>query len=66
MLFHDNLSKHNIVVDDSGALTRVLDRECVSVLPLWTACYYPSFPECPTRDKEPDRTRYSVELTASP
>ncbi|ELR04706.1 hypothetical protein GMDG_01564 [Pseudogymnoascus destructans 20631-21] len=31
MLFHDDLSQHNILVDDGGALTGVLDWECVSI-----------------------------------
>ncbi|KAK3938776.1 hypothetical protein QBC46DRAFT_264765, partial [Diplogelasinospora grovesii] len=57
MLFHDDLSKHNILVDDSGAFG-VVDWECVSALPLWKACYYPSFLEAPTRTREPDENRY--------
>jgi hypothetical protein len=58
ILFHDDLSKHNILVDDSGTLTGVVDWECVSALPLWKACYYPSFLEGPTRDTKPDGTGY--------
>ena len=57
VLFHDDLSKHNILVDDSGALAGLVDWECVSALPLWKACYYPSFMEGPTRDKKPNGTR---------
>ncbi|KAK1767543.1 phosphotransferase enzyme family-domain-containing protein [Phialemonium atrogriseum] len=58
MFFHDDLSRHNILVDDSGALTGVVDWECVSALPRWKACYYPSFLEGPPRDTKPDPTRY--------
>ena len=58
MLFHDDLSMHNILVADSGALAGVVDWECVSALPLWKACYYPSFLQGPTRDEKPDPTRH--------
>jgi hypothetical protein len=40
-LFHDDLSMHNVLVDEHGALTAVLDWECVSMLPLWRACQIP-------------------------
>jgi len=66
MLFHDDLSKHNILVDDSGALAGVVDWECVSALPLWKACYYPSFLEGPRRDNNPDRARYQREGDGQP
>ncbi|KAK3066693.1 hypothetical protein LTR53_016853 [Teratosphaeriaceae sp. CCFEE 6253] len=52
MLFHDDMNNHNILVDDSGALTGVIDWECVSALPLWRACDYPAFLE--SRDEEAD------------
>ncbi|EFX03863.1 hypothetical protein CMQ_791 [Grosmannia clavigera kw1407] len=34
MLFHDDLSQHNILISEDGALTAVVDWECVSTLPL--------------------------------
>ncbi|KAJ5476806.1 hypothetical protein N7475_002535 [Penicillium sp. IBT 31633x] len=43
IIFHDDLSKHNILVNDNGELSGILDSECVSALPLWKACDYPSF-----------------------
>lgn len=58
MLFHDNLTEHKILVDDSGVLTGVVDWECVSFLPLWKACDYPAFLGGPPRDEEPNRTSY--------
>ena len=58
ILFHDDLSRHNILVDDQGSLTGVLDWECVSALPLWMACSYPSFLEEKPRHTEPDAARY--------
>ncbi|KGO69662.1 Aminoglycoside phosphotransferase [Penicillium italicum] len=53
MIFHNDLSRHNILVDDSGELTGVLDWECVSAVPLWKACSYPSFLEGRPRHSEP-------------
>ncbi len=58
MIFHDDLSRHNILVDDSGALTGVVDWECVSALPLWKACYYPAFLQGYPRSTEPDQGKY--------
>lgn len=33
ILFHDDLSMQNILVDDNGKITGVIDWECVSALP---------------------------------
>lgn len=66
MLFHDDLSQHNILVDDGGALTGVLDWECVSALPRWKACYYPSFLEGRPREKKPELARYKREESGEP
>lgn len=61
VLFHNDLSRHNILVDDRGALTGVLDWECVSAVPLWMACSYPAFLEGRPRHSEPDTGRYHRE-----
>lgn len=53
MIFHDDLSRHNILIEDKK-LSGVLDWECVSALPLWRACDYPSFLHNRPRDKKPD------------
>ncbi|KAK1775986.1 kinase-like domain-containing protein [Copromyces sp. CBS 386.78] len=58
MLLHDDLSQHNILVDQDGRLTGVVDWECVSALPLWKACGYPSFLQGPPREEAPDRATY--------
>lgn len=58
MLFHDDLNQHNILVDDRGVLTGVVDWECLSALPLWRACDYPSFLEGTPRNKEPHQKEY--------
>ena len=66
ILFHDDLSRHNILVDEDGQLTGVVDWECVSALPLWKACSYPSFLEGRSRASEPDRTRYRHDANGEP
>ncbi|KFY07810.1 hypothetical protein V492_06808 [Pseudogymnoascus sp. VKM F-4246] len=43
VLFHNDLSNHNVLVDHDGTLTGMLDWECVSAVPLWKACDFPSF-----------------------
>ncbi|KAJ5809567.1 uncharacterized protein N7503_001785 [Penicillium pulvis] len=66
MIFHDDLSRHNILVSDSGDVTGILDWECVSALPLWRACDYPAFLEGTPRRLEPDITRYCAEGNGEP
>ncbi|KAJ3542610.1 hypothetical protein NM208_g4004 [Fusarium decemcellulare] len=58
MLFHTDLTKSNILVDSAGELTGVVDWECVSALPLWKACSYPSFLQGRPRHDKPDASRY--------
>jgi hypothetical protein len=41
IIFHDDLSKQNALVHDSGDITAVVDWECVSALPLWRAYQMP-------------------------
>ncbi|CAG8429183.1 unnamed protein product [Penicillium salamii] len=60
VLSHDDLSRHNILVDESGNLTAVIDWECVSALPLWKSCYYPQFLQRLPRRLEPDCSQYGV------
>lgn len=61
MLFHDDLSLHNILVDRDGNLTGVVDWECVSALPLWASCYFPTFLNDQPRNSMPDRANDDVE-----
>lgn len=58
MIFHHDLSRHNILVDNSGELTGVLDWECVSA---WKAYSYPSFLEEQPRRSEPVPESYEPE-----
>ncbi|KAI1451774.1 kinase-like protein [Annulohypoxylon moriforme] len=43
MLWHDDISLDNILVDKNGTLCGVIGWECVSCLPLYTACQFPAF-----------------------
>ncbi|KAJ5918288.1 Aminoglycoside phosphotransferase [Penicillium verhagenii] len=54
MIFHADLNTSNILVNDEGELTGVLDWELVSAVPLWKACYFPFFLNGTPRDDKPD------------
>jgi aminoglycoside phosphotransferase (APT) family kinase protein len=60
VIYHDDLSQSNIMVDSSGALTGIIDWECVSTVPLWKACEVPDFlnDELNTREVCPDPSLY--------
>ena len=60
VLWHDDLSLNNILVDaDDAKVTAVLDWECVSCQPLWAATEMPKFLLGPTREEEPVRDGYA-------
>lgn len=61
ILFHDNLSMHNILVGADGRITGVIDWECASVLPLWRACELPQFLQGKDRTEEPKRDQYGAD-----
>ncbi|QKX62831.1 uncharacterized protein TRUGW13939_09996 [Talaromyces rugulosus] len=58
IVFHDDLSQHNILVNEEGELTGVLDWECISALPLWKACYFPAFLHGQPRETQPNIEMY--------
>lgn len=58
MLLHDDLSMQNILVDEEGGLTAVVDWEGTSALPLWRACQQPRFLEGRDRTESPARNSY--------
>ncbi|KAF4341172.1 altered inheritance of mitochondria 9 mitochondrial [Fusarium beomiforme] len=58
VLYHDDLHGNNILVNETGTITGIVDWECVSVVPLWKACSMPQFLFEQPRWNEPDRTRY--------
>ncbi|KAI0542572.1 phosphotransferase enzyme family-domain-containing protein [Xylaria digitata] len=43
MLSHDSLSLDNILVNDEGIFTGVVDWQCISCLPVHEACQFPAF-----------------------
>ena len=43
MLYYDDLSWHNVLVDSAGCLSGIVDRECVSTMPLRKTCQLPHF-----------------------
>jgi hypothetical protein len=61
ILFHDYLSRHNILVDENGMLSAVVDWECVSVLPVSIACKYPPFLQGKPLHFEPIKSQYENE-----
>lgn len=66
MLLHDDLSRNNVLTNDDGELSGILGWECVSALPLWKACDFLSFLEGPSRDLEPEPSRYHPEDDGEP
>ncbi|KAI0846652.1 kinase-like domain-containing protein [Daldinia vernicosa] len=43
MLWHDDISLDNILVDENGILVGIIGWSCVSCLPLYEACQLPAF-----------------------
>lgn len=60
-LYHHDLHLNNILVNEQGEITAVLDWECVSALPLWMQTKVPKFLDWPARDDEPRRDAYADE-----
>ncbi|KAK4184238.1 phosphotransferase enzyme family-domain-containing protein [Podospora australis] len=59
ILWHDDLSLKNILVDDGGRITGVIGWECVSALPRWMAFQVPAFLRGAPRRMKPDRDCYT-------
>ncbi|KAK6452980.1 hypothetical protein FP744_10009231 [Trichoderma asperellum] len=60
VIWHDDFSLSNILVDDEGKIEAIIDWECVSAMPQWSATQMPRFLE-PTRENEPKRQDYADE-----
>lgn len=60
-IWHDDLNLNNILVDDGGNITAVLDWEYVSALPIWMAAKMPRFLIGGGSQEEPKREDYSDE-----
>jgi aminoglycoside phosphotransferase (APT) family kinase protein len=61
VIWHEDLSLSNILIDDLGNITGIIDWECASAMPLWMATKVPKFLEGPFRDEEPKRQAYADE-----
>ncbi|TAQ89038.1 hypothetical protein B7494_g2632 [Chlorociboria aeruginascens] len=59
VLFHNDLSMQNILVDGDGEITGIIDWECVSTLLLWRASEAPVFLKGRDRNQEPKRDEYA-------
>ncbi|KAK4119407.1 kinase-like protein [Parathielavia appendiculata] len=59
VVWHDDLSLRNIMVDGNGAITGVIGWECASALPRWVASQVPEFLRGAVRETKPDRDRYT-------
>ncbi|OIW23394.1 hypothetical protein CONLIGDRAFT_693111 [Coniochaeta ligniaria NRRL 30616] len=57
-LYHHDLHLNNILVNEQGEITAVLDWECVSAMPLWMSTKLPRFLEGPVREEEPQKDKY--------
>jgi Phosphotransferase enzyme family len=63
MNFHDDLNRHNILIDDQGSISAVVDWECISALPLSIACQYPSLLQGkPIKSQYEDKNREVPDL----
>lgn len=58
VLHHDDLHLNNIFIDEEGAVTAVVDWECVSAVPHWVTTMMPKFLFTQSREDEPQRETY--------
>jgi hypothetical protein len=61
VLYHHDLNLNNILVNDDGEITAILDWECVSAMPCWLLSCVPKFLDGETREDEPQRDGYADE-----
>lgn len=66
-LYHHDLGLANILIDEEGKLTAIIDWECVSAMPMWMTTRVPKFLRGKMREEEPKRDTYADETPpASP
>ncbi|KAK5626765.1 hypothetical protein RRF57_002480 [Xylaria bambusicola] len=61
VLWHDDLNLRNILVDEKGGITAIVDWECVSTVPIWMTTSMPKFLQGDNRTEEPIRDTYRDE-----
>ena len=59
-LHHDDISRHNLILDSKGKLQALVDWEFVSVVPLWKGSQIPSFLNGPERTERPNPEIYTT------
>ncbi|CAG7918139.1 unnamed protein product [Penicillium olsonii] len=57
-IFHSDITRHNLLVNNDGELAGVIDWEFVSAVPLWKACNYPGFLEGPPVPSKPSTEHF--------
>lgn len=57
-LYHDDISRHNLIIDSKGKLQALVNWECVSIMPLWKACQIPYFIDTLERIEMPNSENY--------
>lgn len=62
VLMHHDLGLQNILLDEQGNISAVLDWECVSAMPLWAVTKVPKFLRNRDREEEPRRESYPDEV----
>lgn len=62
-LNHDGLTLRNILLNDLGEITALLDWECVSAMPTWVATMPPRLLYGPSREEEPNKEAYADDET---
>ncbi|KAK4644030.1 hypothetical protein QC761_0048400 [Podospora bellae-mahoneyi] len=61
-LYHHDLHLNNILVNEKGEITAVLDWESISAMPLWMATMVPKVLDEPVREEEPQLHMYMDEI----
>ncbi|KAI0521638.1 phosphotransferase enzyme family-domain-containing protein [Xylaria bambusicola] len=61
VLWHDDLNLRNILVDEKGDITAIVDWECVTTVPVWMTANMPKFLQGTSRSEEPTRNWYADE-----
>ncbi|KAK5997137.1 hypothetical protein PT974_02490 [Cladobotryum mycophilum] len=58
-LWHDDLSLQNILVDERGAITAIIDWESLATMPRWVTTQFPDFLSGNSREVQPLRDAYA-------
>lgn len=66
VVHHDDISEENILVCVHGNIKALIDWECVSCVPLWKSCQFPSFLRGRDRHEEPQRKTYAKNEDGTP